>query len=123
MSDHCLEYLINEPSFISNSHDCLEVLKNRDIYYQNISTIHNKCRQCKQNMFNILISGGLDYEERKPVNQVKLLIMSNLRKCKDPPLMLEKRYCSQAVCLKGETYVFGRLGPAQKSLLSVVKNR
>ena len=111
LSDNCLKYILNDFSRISANVDCIKLLKNRYNVYQNVSTIHNKSRQCNQNMFNILVCGGYDDDdERKAINQVKLLNLSNLSKLKDHSLMLEKRYCFQSVSFKGEVYVFGGLG-------------
>ena len=121
LSDHCLRYLINDSSLISNNNDCLEVLKSRESFYQNVSTIYNESRQCNQNIFNVLFCGGLNYEERKLVNQVNLLNLNNLKTLKDLPSMLKKRYCFKVVFFKGEAYGFGGLDPKQKPLKSVKK--
>ena len=83
------------------------MLKNRDSFYQNRSTIHNKSRQCNQNMFNILICGGLDKREKKIVSQVKEVNMNNFNEYHNFSSMLEERDHSKAVCLKGEVYVIG----------------
>ena len=121
LSDHCLRYLINDSSLISNNNDCLEVLKSRESFYQNVSTIYNESRQCNQNIFNVLFCGGLNYEEQKLVNQVNLLNLNNLKTLKDLPSMLKKRYCFKVVFFKGEAYGFGGLDPKQKPLKSVKK--
>ena len=109
LSDHCLQYLINDFSCISTNVDCIKVLKNRDSYYQNVSTIHNKSRQCNQNMFNILTCGCYNNKESKIVTQVKEVTVNNFKKYKNFPSMLEERHNSKAVYLKGEVYVIGGL--------------
>ena len=107
LSDHCLQYLINDFSCISTNVDCIKVLKNRDSYYQNVSTIHNKSRQCNQNMFNILTCGGYNNKESKIFTQVKEVTVNNFKKYKNFPSMLEERHNSKAAYLKGEVYVLG----------------
>ena len=69
-------------------------------------TIHNKSRQCNQNMFNVLICGGLDKRDNKSVSQVKEVNVNNFKEPHNFSSMLEKRHRSKGVCLKGEVYVF-----------------
>ena len=121
LSEQCLKYLINDFSWISTNDDCLKVLKNRDIFYQNDSAIYNKSRHCNQNMFNILVCGGRGITENKSVNQVKEFHGNHLEELEDPPRMLNKRYCSTAVCFRGEAYVFGGIGFEGNRLKSVEK--
>ena len=116
LSDHCLKYLINESSLISNNNDCLEVLKNRDRFIMNVSTIHNESRQCNQNMFKILICGGYNKIEKKFVTQVKEINVNNFKEYKDFTSMVEERHRFKAVYLKGEVFVFGgfnEVGPTK----------
>ena len=118
LSEHGLNYLKNE-SF--KNIDCLKVLKNRDNFYKNVSTYHNKSRQCNQNMFQVILCGGIDFYERKPRNQALVLDVNMNEELNYLPLMLEERYLSRAVCLKGEVYVFGGIGLERKRLKSVEK--
>ena len=121
LSDHCLNYLINDSSFISSNNDCLEVLKSREIFYQNVSTIHNKSRQCNQNMFNILTCGGCNIRQNRSVSQANELYGNKLKKIKVPSSMIKERYGQKAVCFKGEVYVFGGLGHTLNNVKLVEK--
>ena len=69
LSERVLKYLQNESSCISKNNECVEMLNNRNNQNQNI--IYSKSRHCNQNMFNILICGGLDVRPIRSVNQVK----------------------------------------------------
>ena len=69
LSEQVLKYLQNESSCISKNNECVEMLNNRNNQNQNI--IYSKSRHCNQNMFNILICGGLDVRPIRSVNQVK----------------------------------------------------
>ena len=122
LSESCLKFLLNESSLISKNDDCVEVFKNRNIFYQGKSAIYNKSRQSNKHMFNILVFGGY-YKGggKKYFKQVKELYPNNYEKIKDHSLMLEERHYSKAVCFKGEVYVFGGIGLERKRLKSVLK--
>ena len=107
LSKQALSYLLSESSHFSKNNNCVELLKNRDSFYQNDLTVHRKSRNCNQNMFNILIFEGFDNKERKYNNKVKEFDRNSFQKHKDLTSMLEDRVYSEAVYLKGEAYVFG----------------
>ena len=121
LSEQCLKYLINEFSCISNNNDCFEVMKNRVSFYQNVSTVHNKNRECNQDMFNVLFFGGRYKKAKKSTKQVKILNRNNFDQLKDSPSMLEERHCHKEVFLKEEVYVFSGLSSKKKYLKSVEK--
>ena len=121
LSEPCLKYLINEFSWISTDDDCLKVLKNRDIFYQNDSATCNKSRHCIQSLFNVLICGGRNTRDNLAMNQVKEFLGYHLEEVKDPPQMLNERFCCTAICFRGEAYVFAGIGSEGNRLTSVEK--
>ena len=107
LSEQTLEYLLSESSYISKNNICVELMKNKNLFYQNESSFYNKSRQCNHNMFNVLVCGGFDAKKRSSINQVKEFDRINFLDFKELPPMLENRHRSIAVYLKGEVYVFG----------------
>ena len=119
LSDDCLKYLLSESSCISKNNDCLEVLKNINSFSK--STVHNKTRQCNQNMSKVLICGGYDSKKEESIKLVKEVCDNKFKEHKDLPSMLEKRRRFKVVYLKGEVYVFGGIGFGRNPLKSVEK--
>ena len=124
VSDETLKYFINNPSpfsEIAKTKGILkEVLNNKDNYYQNKSSAYYTSRYCNQALFNILVCGGRN-ENYTPVKIVKQLNANNFKSTNVLSSMIDNRVFSQAVCLKGEVYVFGGYDDNNKWIRSVEK--
>ena len=110
LSNHALLHLIDKlTSFFSVNHECVEtlreVLNSRDNFIRNnpdVSLVHRNCSHTK---FSILVCGGKT--DRRTVNTVNKLHVSNFNNLAALPEMRKKRCHSEAVCLKGEVYLIG----------------
>ena len=106
LSDETLKYLLKESSSFTNNDACMGKLENTLNNKDNL--ISNNCthRYCNQSSFNILLCGGDDNNNEK-VNTVYQIDGNKLENIKMHSSMIQERFWSEAVCLKGEPYVFG----------------
>ena len=116
LSDNALRCVLNRRSFLAKV-----VLSNIGNLYQNKSSTYYTSRYCNQKLFSTLICGGLGLEPFKPVKSVKEFDLTNYRTDNSLPPMIEERYRSKTVCLKGEIYVFGGYDDNGAWTLSVEK--
>ena len=110
LSDHVLKYLVNKSSSFLENNECVEILKavsyDKESFFRNKATKYYVNRYCNQKKFNILICGGRNVEHHT-VNDVNQIDGSDFNNVKVFPSMAKERYDSEAVCLKGEVYIFG----------------
>ena len=96
----------------------------KEVYQNHIKNKPSSCytnRCCSQNKFSLLVCGGLDAQSFNAVKTVNQLDGSNLNKAKAlSPMTIARRY-SEAVCLKGEVYVFGGCNEFCDNIMSVEK--
>ena len=83
------------------------VLGNKSINFQCWSNINFTGRYCNQNKYNLLIYGGYDERLDETSSNVKQIDVNDLNNVKDLNPMNKWISGSEAVCLKGELYVFG----------------
>ena len=110
LSDHALQYILNESSPLTENSDCVNILKKTSIrkenIFQNKSSKYYTSRYCNQTKYNILICGGMN-NECKTVSNVKQIDGKDLNNVKVLPSMTNVRYDSEVVWLKGDVYIFG----------------
>ena len=116
LSDKCLKYLVNESSSITMNNECNEIISNMDSFYKSKSIVHYKRRLNSQNMFNILICGGLR-KHKSHSSDVKQIDVKNFEKIHFLPSMMKRRHLLHSIYVKGEVYVFdGYHGSRTKSV-------
>ena len=120
LSEHALEYISKCYSIFSKNQKCANILK--EVYTNCLKNKSSSCytsRYCGQNMFNFLMCGGYNSENKIVVNTVSKINGSNLNKTKLLSSMTSERSNFEAVCLKGEVYVFGGYDNANNLVKSV----
>ena len=125
LSDHALKYIINKHSSFSKNEDCIPILKdvldNKKSFVRKNSNFPLTHRFCSQKSSNILICGGFDTRSHKNVGEVKQISGSNLENVKTLSSMTKDISYSDAVCLRGEIYVFGGRDENGKQIMSIEK--
>ena len=122
LSDDSLKYILNKTSSFTCIDECVLIIKEALISkekFQNKSTY----RYCKHNTFNVLVFGSSKYLNTL-IQSVHQVDGSNLNTVKVLPSLVKERFCSEAVCLKGDVYVFGGFtykGLLTKHIMSVEK--
>ena len=110
LSDDALKHLLDCSLLPTNNNECSktlkEVLLNQKTFNPSNSYKFYSSRYCSQNKFNILIFGGKN-ELNLVVKNVHQSNGQTMKHVKDVSLMTIERKDSEAVCLKGEVYVFG----------------
>ena len=111
LSDHCLKYIINEPSSFSKNEDCIatmkEILNNKDNFVKKASSLLLTHRYCNQQTSNILICGGRDTRTNELERKLMQVDGRNFKIVKTISSMKEPRSLANIVCMKGEVYFFG----------------
>ena len=115
LSDHALEYISNCYSIFNKKGDLLKLLKfiQKGFVYTN--------RYCSHTQFKIKVCGGYNNKSNTMVASVKQIDGSNLNEDKTLSSMNEERSSFEAVCSKGEIYVFGGINSSNKLINSVEK--
>ena len=110
LSDHALRNILGNTSSFTQNNECVDILEailsDKENFLEQMSSKYYISRYCNQNIFNILICGGCD-DENKTVSSFKQIDGNTFKNVKVLPSMLEYRNFPQAVCLKDEVYVFG----------------
>ena len=122
LSEPALKYISNCYSLFSKNQECPNILK--EVYINPLKNKSSSCyksRYCGQNMFNFLLCGGYISESDIVLNTVIKLIGIDFKKTKVNFSMLIERKYSEAVCLKGDIYVFGGCNNACNVVKSVEK--
>ena len=124
LSAPALKYIINEKSCLSNNNDCArimnEVLVNKTNHWQP-NKFSNISRHCKQNNFQIIVCGGTTHITRNILNDVRCIEPNNFDVVNTLPQMTEGRKKFEAICIKGEVYVFGGLDYYGCCIMSIEK--
>ena len=124
LSDHTLQNLMNIYSLFSQSEDCKallkKVVKNKSKLCVNSSRVYHTARYCNQELFKILFFGGVESRYRifRNVNQSNEI---DIKCAKIHPPVADNRRFSEAVCLRGEVFVFGGYGGDNNWIRSVDK--
>ena len=110
LSEHTLKYLTDNSSSFSEIDECKAILtdasSDKDNHNKNNASVCHTSRYCNQDMYSILVCGGVDATDTA-VSNVKQLNATNLDCVSVLSPMVENRRDSVAVCLKGEVYLFG----------------
>ena len=121
LSDHALTHVLNNTSSSTCIDDCRAMIKNaldeKEVFIGSNASVHTSYRFCHQDKFSMLYCGG--FENNKVGNKVLQVDGSNLKTVKVLPTMMQKRRFSEAVCLKGDVYVFGGFGDNNKWITAV----
>ena len=127
LSDHALKYIINEPSSLSKNEDCVallkEVLNNKEKFVNKSLSLLSTHRYYEQKHSNILVCGGRDrrFRKRQTVRKVKQIDGSNFQKLSNLSSIKKRRHDAQAVCLKGDVYVFGGYDENDNDVMTIEK--
>ena len=123
LSEHALKYVLDEVLLFSEDDGFVNILKtvldNNSINSQNRSKICLTSRYCNQNKYNMIICGGYDDRLEKVVSKVQQIDGNDLNKVKDLDQLTCEREFFEAVCLKGEVYIFGGRNNAGNLVKSV----
>ena len=124
LSEHALKYVLNKVSLLSKNNDCVNIIETALVnknYFQYNSAVYYTTRYCNQTKFKLLICGGFDERLDKFVSEVKQFDGDDVNNLKNLTRMNSERYDFQAVCLKGEVYVFGGINNAKHYVKCVEK--
>ena len=93
----------------SNYHECTHIIEDVLVKKQqlNLTSCNITSRYCNQSDFKILVCGGKNVNLKKASKSVNLFYANNFSEVKSLPHMKEARWYFEAVCFKGEIYVFG----------------
>ena len=118
LSEHAIKYISKCQSPLSRNHECVKILKEvTKNLFQNSSYTCYTNRFCGQNKYNILIYGGYNEIKGKVFKTVVRLDGSKLNIVKPISSIVNERIRFEAVCLKGEVYVFsGKFGTTTMSV-------
>ena len=122
LSEHALKYILDSKTLLTEVQECVKILK--EVYKNQLKqTTNNRftTRYCSQNMFSFLLCGGFDTLSMNAVKTVNQVYGSNLNKTKVLSPMTIKRRNFEAVCLKGEVYIFGGFDSNGDVLMPVEK--
>ena len=114
--DDTLKYLLGKSSSFIEIDECNNILQeisqSKKTFFQNKSDVYNTTRYCDQQLFDILICGGVQYVRKgsKAVRKVSQFNVNSSKGVKVFRSMIAERYNFDAVCVKGEAYVFGGVG-------------
>ena len=94
---------------LSNYHQCSIIIEAVSVKKQQSKSTSCKIetRYCNQSNFNIVVCGGRTFNIREGLSDVNLFYANNFNKVNNLPNMKEGRCIFEAVCNKGEIYVFG----------------
>ena len=125
LSNYTVKYLLEKSSNFSKIDECYKILQKisegNEIFFQSKSTIYYTNRYCNQELFSMLVIGGRDISSHKTVGKIKQFNVSNSKNFKALHPMIEKRKFPEAVCVKGEVYVFGGIDDEYRCINSVEK--
>ena len=120
LSKHALNNILDKDLSFYNNDKFLYLLK-EIISKKETSSLKTKNRYCSQNNFKLLICGGYNTKTRKTVSNIDQVDGCNFNNVKVLPSMENERQISQAVCLKGEAYLFGGSDCYGNYIMSVEK--
>ena len=123
LSDHALNYLLNNNSSLLQIDNCSALIKQviksrKECHSINLSTT---IRYCNQNNFNIMLCGGKDKNRDNVVSDIYSFKTNSLNSVSRLPQMMESRQDSKAVFINGEVYVFGGVDYRNNPVMSVEK--
>ena len=126
LSREAVKHVLEKVSLFSfyKSNDCVNMLKTvlaDKKYFQHSLTVYYTGRYCSQNKYNLLICGGFDERLDEVVSKVHQVNGNDMNNPKHLTQMKNERRSFEAVCLKGEVYVFGGIDNCENSLKSVEK--
>ena len=119
LPSHVVNSLLRKDLFFNKIDDCVklitEVSHNNKIVYQNKSNTFLQTRLCTQNMFNVIVSGGVQYNNiqynrngvDKVSNSFQQIDCKNFNVVKSLASMKSMQAYHKAIYCKGEIYVFG----------------
>ena len=128
--DDTLKYILSNSSSFLEIDECTKILQeiclSKETFFQNKSAAYNTSRYCDQQLFDILICGGQSIYFNKKGQRLafKKVSQFNARSSKGIKVlrpMIAKRRSFEAICLKGEVYVFGGRGDRTNWINSVEK--
>ena len=125
LSDHALKYLLSKSSSFTGIKQCVSVIKSKIASstkcFEGKLGVQYTNRCCNQNSFNILVCGGHSYHHSKLLKNVNMINGNNFKDIKVLPSMINERRFAEAICLKGDVYIFGDCYEGNTLSLSVEK--
>ena len=125
LSDFSLESLLKNKSSLTCIDDCFRLIKqaleSKKQFIQTTSKVTYTNRFCNQDKFNILFCGGNNIKSRTTVKNVYKVDGSCLKTVKVLPSMIKERRFAEAVCVKGNVYIFSGRDSSYESIMSVEK--
>ena len=112
LTDHTLNSLSSRKMALNEIDDCAKILKEVSkgdkSAYTNNPHIFNSARLCSQEMFNILISGGVDNLHTSPVvlDRLQEINGTHFNVAKGLAAMTGERYGHKKIYCRGAVYVF-----------------
>ena len=111
LPDHALNSITNEKMSLNKTDLFVDILRemsqNKKICYQKKSNVFYTSRFSCQNMFNLIVSGGIIQPDCGAVKRIQLVDGENLQVVKLVSSMKSERYKHNIVYCKCEVYVFG----------------
>ena len=125
LSDHALQYLLKQTSFFTANYECVAIIKEtldkKAISINKKASVILTNRFCNQTNFNILVCGGCLRNYNQELKNVCQIDGNNLETVNNFQPMIKERQLAEAVCLKGDVYVFGGLDHRFRPIMSVEK--
>ena len=120
LSEGALKHMLDCSLLLTENIECIKILLNQKCFYPAKTDKYYTNRYCCQNNFNILVCGGTN-EKKIVVRDVHQVDGNTLKYVKNVSQMKAERTSFEAVCLKGEVYVFGGHDNCKRLLISVEK--
>ena len=116
LSDYAIDSILCKSLSFNKAIECVELLRqvkeNRNVFYEHKPNKFFSSRYCGQNMFSIIVSGGLQRNKNrtlKVTNSIQQVDSEGFKTVKHLTSMKKERRCHQSVYHRGEIYIFGGL--------------
>ena len=105
-----IRHLLNDSTVLGNycgfGKNVKRNLEDKNKFLNQLSS-SRRSRYCKQQMFEILVCGGVNSKTRNTCNGVRSFDLRNKEVVNAYPPMIKERYLPSIVYLKGDLYIFG----------------
>ena len=118
-----LKQISEKNSSFSISNECKNMIKAVLINKEQLNpfSCNITSRYCNQTNFNILVCGGRSYQIQKDSKDVQLFDAKKLHEAKILPQIKQSRSFFEAVCIKGEIFLFGGINYGYNVVRSIEK--
>ena len=118
-----LKQISEKNSSFSISNECKNMIKDVLINKEQLNpfSCNITSRYCNQTNFNILVCGGRSYQIQKDSKDVQLFDAKKLHEAKILPQIKQSRSFFEAVCIKGEIFLFGGINYGYNVVRSIEK--